>query len=88
MIHTSDINYLERGKARKAFVAANMNRITVDQMAAETGTTPTTVRDYIARIRKTGKYAEKPKAAKVSKYDTWECRKPKKYLQDNFRGLF
>jgi transposase len=85
---TDYISYAERGKARKNFVRKNMDTMTVEEMAEATGTTTTTVRDYIARINKTGKYAEQPKVEKPSKYDTWECRKPKKYLSDNFVGIF
>lgn len=52
---TPNMTFLERGKTRKAFVRENMNRLTIEELAAEIGTTTTTVRDYIARINKQDK---------------------------------
>lgn len=82
-----NLNQYEKGKARYEWVKANRHHMSISEMAKHLGTAENTVRYYIRKMDKTGEFAEKPKA-KQSKYYTWECHKPKKYLADNFRGLF
>jgi hypothetical protein len=80
---TTDLTFLQRGKARFAFVRSNHKTMSIEQMAEKTGASVATIQGYLYKINAPEKPPKKP-----SKYDTWACRKPRIYLADNFKGLF